>query len=79
MLSLRVDRRTSASEVRWRAEAKIEDIELKLADLPRTKAALVELATCCEGREAAGEPHGLLCLDVRGPSNPLQHPSAGSK
>ncbi len=55
LLTVRVVRRTSASEVRRRAEAKIEDIEIKLAELGRMKAALVELTACCEGRGATGE------------------------
>lgn len=79
LLSLRVDRRTSASEVRTRAEAKIEDIELKLADLARMKAALVELTTCCEGRYAAGECPILEALEGNPRSGVGQEPGRSPK
>ena len=55
LLSLRVDRRTSSSEVRRRAEAKIADIERRLADLERMKLALVELTARCSGRDSETE------------------------
>ena len=55
LLSLRVDRRTSASEMRSRAEAKIADIELKLADLERMRSALAELTACCQSRGAQAD------------------------
>ncbi len=79
LLRLRVDRRTSASEVRRRAEAKIEDIELKLADLARMKAALLELTTCCEGREATGECPILEALEGNSSLEVSQEPRRSPK
>ncbi len=55
LLNLRVDEKTSPSEVRSRAEAKIGAIELKIADLERMKQALTELTACCSGRGPIGE------------------------
>jgi hypothetical protein len=41
--------------VRRRAEAKITDIESKLADLERMKSALMELTSCCQNNSSTGE------------------------
>ncbi len=50
LLSLRVDPESTCDEVKSRAEAKIADIDTKLRDLQRMKAALVTLAAACSGR-----------------------------
>ena len=50
LLALRVDQETSCSDVRHRAEAKIEDTERKIKELRRIKKALKTLATACTGR-----------------------------
>lgn len=50
LLSLRVDPETTCGEVKQRAEAKIADIDTKLRDLRRMKAALVQLAATCSGQ-----------------------------
>lgn len=50
LLSLRVNPTTTCSEVKARAEAKIADIDAKLRDLQRMKAALGQLAVACSGQ-----------------------------
>ncbi|MCG3113325.1 MAG: MerR family DNA-binding protein [Candidatus Manganitrophus sp. SB1] len=50
LLSLRVDRHTTCSDVKQRAEAKIYDIEVKIADLRKMKQALVKVTNACSGR-----------------------------
>ncbi len=55
LLNLRVDEASSASEVRSRAEAKITEIAIKIADLERITQALTELTACCSGRGPIGE------------------------
>ncbi len=65
LLSLRVDRRNGASAVRRRAEAKITDIEHKLADLERIKSVLVELTSCCQSKSPTGDCPILEALEGR--------------
>ena len=55
LLNLRVDETSSAAEVRSRAEAKITEIAIKIADLERITQALTELIACCSGRGPIGE------------------------
>ncbi|MDC4207003.1 MAG: Hg(II)-responsive transcriptional regulator (plasmid) [Candidatus Manganitrophus sp.] len=55
LLSLRVDRHTTCKDVRQRAEAKISDIEVKIADLKRMKQALVKVTNACSGRGPTSE------------------------
>ena len=50
LLELRVNPRTSCSEVKRRAETKIADIERKMAELQRIRRALGRLASTCSGR-----------------------------
>lgn len=50
LLSLRVDTDTTCRDVKERAEAKISDIEEKIADLKRMKQALVKVTNACSGR-----------------------------
>ena|SRR5437867_2083381 len=63
LLSLRVDPRTSCSEVRRRAEAKIADTEAKIRHLYAMKRALARLAAACSGRGPVGECPILEALD----------------
>jgi MerR family mercuric resistance operon transcriptional regulator len=49
LLSLRVAPETTCGEVKARAEAKMADIDAKLQDLQRMKAALGQLAAACSG------------------------------
>lgn len=49
LLFLRVDPETTCADVKKRAEAKIADIEGKIADLQRIKQALVKITDACSG------------------------------
>ncbi len=55
LLSLRVAPGKSCADVKSRAEAKIADIEQRVAQLSRMKRALVKLATTCSGRGPTSE------------------------
>jgi MerR family mercuric resistance operon transcriptional regulator len=50
LLSLRVTPGKSCADVKARAEAKIADVEQRIAQLNRMKRALTKLATACSGR-----------------------------
>ncbi len=50
LLALRVDPTTTCDEVKRRAEAKIADIDAKLHDLHRMKAALERITAACSGQ-----------------------------
>ena len=50
LLELRVDPRTSCGEIKHRAEAKMADMDRKLAELQRMKKALGRLASSCSGK-----------------------------
>jgi MerR family copper efflux transcriptional regulator len=49
LLALRLDRHTTAAEVKARAEAKIAEIESKLRDLEQIRHALTHLTGRCHG------------------------------
>lgn len=49
LLVLRLDPRTTAAEVKARAEAKLEDVDRRIHDLERIKHALTHLAGRCRG------------------------------
>ncbi len=49
LLSLRIAPDTTCGEVKARAEAKMADIDAKLRDLQRMKAALAQLVDACSG------------------------------
>lgn len=49
LLTLRVDPRTSCADVRQKAEAKIAEIDEKLAVLRRMRGALVDITNTCSG------------------------------
>lgn len=55
LLELRVDPDKSCADVRALATAKIVDVEEKLADLARIKAALERLAKACRGKGPTSE------------------------
>ncbi len=55
LLSLKLDPKTSCSEVRNRAEAKISDIEDKIITLQKMKKALVKLTRACSGTGPVNE------------------------
>lgn len=50
LLALRVDPRRSCADVRSEAEAKIEDIDGKIASLRQMRDALVEITRSCSGQ-----------------------------
>jgi Hg(II)-responsive transcriptional regulator len=65
LLSLRVQRGTTAAEVRSRAEAKLGDIRRKIADLRAIERALKKLTDACPGQGPLGECPILQHLDGR--------------
>ena len=57
LLLLRVDAQSSCEEVKWRTEAKIAEVERKMAELERMRQALLQLASlCAEQGPATGCP-----------------------
>jgi len=63
LLSLRLDPGTPCSEVKNRAEAKIEDIERKIKKLQKMKKALVKLTSTCTGSGPVKECPILEAMD----------------
>ena len=63
LLALRVDPTTTCREVKERAEAKIADIEGKIASLLRMKKALSKVTAVCRGQGPTGECPILDALD----------------
>jgi MerR family mercuric resistance operon transcriptional regulator len=63
LLALRVDPATTCAEVKQQAEAKIADIEGRIASLTRMKKALVKLAAVCRGQGPTSECPILDALD----------------
>lgn len=55
LLALRVAPGKSCRDVKARAEAKIADVEQRIAQLDRMKRALTKLATACSGRGPTSE------------------------
>lgn len=55
LLSLRVTPGKSCADVKARAEAKIADVDQRIAQLYRMKGALAKLATACSGRGPTSE------------------------
>ena len=63
LLALRVDPDTTCAEVKRQAEAKIADVEQKIAALQRIRKALVKLTAVCQGRGPTSECPILDALD----------------
>ena len=63
LLALRVDPTVTCAEVKRQAEAKLADIEGKIASLLRMKKALVRLAAVCRGQGPTSECPILDALD----------------
>ncbi|GAC1438094.1 MAG: hypothetical protein NVSMB68_09890 [Thermoanaerobaculia bacterium] len=55
LLSLRVDPRTSCADVKGRAEAKIADIDGKIASLRKMRGALLDITRTCSGAGPTSE------------------------
>lgn len=55
LLSLRVDPRTTSGDIKRQAEAKLVELNAKIRDLQRMKAALMTLAAACRGRGPTSE------------------------
>jgi len=65
LLALRVAPGKSCADVRARAEAKIADVEQRIASLMRMKRALAKLASSCSGRGPTSECPILEALETR--------------
>ena len=63
LLALRVDGATPCVEVRARAGAKLADVEAKMADLARIRAALARLVEACTGEGPTGHCPILAALE----------------
>jgi MerR family mercuric resistance operon transcriptional regulator len=63
LLALRVDPATTCAEIKRQAEAKIADIEKRIASLTRMKKALGKLAAVCQGHGPTSECPILDALD----------------
>jgi MerR family mercuric resistance operon transcriptional regulator len=63
LLSLRVAPGTTCSDVKARVEAKIVDVEQKIADLTKIKEALLSLVGKCAGKGPIGECPIIEALD----------------
>ena len=63
LLALRHDPRRNCSEVRAHAEAKISDIDKKLATLRKMRGVLVDLASHCPGEGPTSDCPILAALD----------------
>lgn len=67
LLALKVAPGKSCADVRARAQAKIADVEQRIAQLDRMKRALVKLAAACSGRGPTSECPILEALETREP------------
>ena len=65
LLSLRVTPGKSCADVKARAEAKIADVEQRIAQLNRMKRALTKLATACSGRGPTSDCPILEAIETR--------------
>lgn len=64
LLELQSKKRLTGGEVKEKAEAKIEEIRLKIADLKRMEESLTRLAKVCgEGEQAIRECRVFECFD----------------
>jgi Hg(II)-responsive transcriptional regulator len=55
LLSLRVEPGRTCRDIKTRVEAKVADVEKRIADLDQIKAALVKLSNQCTGRGPIGQ------------------------
>ena len=68
LLALRVTPGKSCADVRARAEAKIADVEQRIAQLNRMRGALTKLAVACSGRGPTSECPILEALETGEPT-----------
>ena len=66
LLQLRRNSSSTCEDIREKAEAKITNVETKIAMLKKMKQALTELSAACKGRTSVGECPILEFLDKRG-------------
>jgi len=66
LLSLRIRRGATCSDIRQKARQKIATVEDKISELIRIRNALAGLATACRGRGPASECPILEALDANG-------------
>lgn len=66
LMSLRLDPEANSADVKVRAEAKISEIEEKIADLQRMRDALRQLTAACDGNRPVEECPILEALDTEG-------------
>jgi MerR family transcriptional regulator, copper efflux regulator len=66
LLALKVAPGKSCADVKSRAEAKIADVEQRIAQLARMKRALAKLVTACSGRGPTSECPILDAMETRG-------------
>src|SRR5919106_4276629 len=64
LLSLRADPSADCSDVRERAAAKVEEVDRKIAELERVRAALGEVIAACPGRGALRACTILEAIDI---------------
>lgn len=65
LLALKVAPGKSCADVRSRAEAKVADVEQRIAQLERMKRALAKLAAACSGRGPTSECPILEAMETR--------------
>ena len=65
LLTLRVEPGTTCGEVKARVQAKIKDVEKRIADLEHMQAALLRLSKRCTGRGPASKCPILEELNIR--------------
>jgi Hg(II)-responsive transcriptional regulator len=70
LLLLRVDVHNSCEEVKWRTEAKIAEVEQKMAELERMRQALLQVASLCTGQGPASRCPMLDALDQQEMQDP---------
>lgn len=66
LLALRVHPETTSADIKRRAEAKVADIDARIRDLERMKAALMKLAAACRGRGPTSECPILEAITTEG-------------
>ncbi len=65
ILSLRMEPGTTCGDIKSRVEAKIEDVEQKIADLNQIRGALLQMVSKCTGKGPVGKCPILESLNQR--------------